>query len=191
MICASVACRLAAIRNTAVRLVSAPQSIRRSPRVFHPVSSMFTTNERLTSCSSRVCGAASASPARWTIASTAPVESSTPNSSRASSVVSRRETRLRIASGTTAAWRLGCRERCALRAANPVQPVLGHPDRDRRQLRDLTPRRLDHVDALRLDELVLAQPAPLGPVLDELVNPPRGKQPPMLALMPLLPAALT
>jgi hypothetical protein len=64
---------------------------------------MLTTGERLISCSRRVCGAASASPARWMIASTAPVESSTPNSSRASSVVSRRETRLRTASVTTAA----------------------------------------------------------------------------------------
>jgi hypothetical protein len=51
--------------------------------------------------------AASASPVRRTIASTVPVESSTPNSSRASSVVSRRETRLRTASVTTAACSLG------------------------------------------------------------------------------------
>jgi hypothetical protein len=107
MICASEACRPAAIRNTAVVRVSAPQSVLRSPPVFHPVSSMFTTGERLSSCSSRVCGAASASPARWTTASTVPVESSTPNSSRASSVVARRETRLRTASVTTAAWSRG------------------------------------------------------------------------------------
>ena len=97
----------AAIRNTAVRRVSAPQSMRRSPPVFQPVSSMLTTGERLISCSSRVCGAASASPARWTIASTVPVETSTPNSSRASSVASRRDTRLRTASVTTAAWSRG------------------------------------------------------------------------------------
>jgi hypothetical protein len=71
--------------------------------------------------------------------------------------------------------RLGCRDRCALRAANPVQPMLGHPDRDRRQLRDLTPRRLNPLDALPLDELVRTRPAPLGPVLDELVNPLRWK----------------
>ena len=106
-------------------------------------------------CSSRVCGAASASPARWMIASTDPVESSTPNSSRASSVVSRRETRLRTASVTTAACSRGPnadrgtrREarprvtRRARRAAHPVQPMLGHPDRDRRQLGDLVPPRL-------------------------------------------------
>jgi hypothetical protein len=53
--------------------------------------------------------------------------------------------------------------------------MLGHPDRDRRQLRDLTPRRLSPVDALPLDELVRTRPAPLGPVLDELVNPLRWK----------------
>ena len=35
-----------------------------------------------------------------------------------------------------------------------------------------------------------ARPAPVGPVLDELVNPLWRKQPPMLALMPMLPATL-
>ncbi len=54
-----------------------------------------------------VYGPASASPARCTIVSTEPVASSTPNSSRASSVVSRRETRLRTVSVTTAACNLG------------------------------------------------------------------------------------
>ena len=62
-------------------------------------------------------------------------------------------------------------DRRALRAADPVQPVLGHPDRDRRQLRHLTPRRLDRIDALHLGELARARPALLGPVLDQLVNP--------------------
>ena len=50
--------------NGAVVGVSAPGSQRRSPRVFQPVSSMLTTADCLSSCSSRVCGAASASPAR-------------------------------------------------------------------------------------------------------------------------------
>ena len=68
---------------------------------------MLTTDAALICCSSRVWGAASASPARWMIASTDPVASSTPNSSRASSVVSRRETRLRTASVTTAACSRG------------------------------------------------------------------------------------
>ena len=49
-------------------------------------------------------------PARWMTLSTDPVESSTPNSSRASSVVSRRETRLRTASVTSAACRRGPNE---------------------------------------------------------------------------------
>ena len=95
------------------------------------------------------------------IASTVPVASSTPNSSRASSVVSRRETRLRTASVTTAACsrgpnadrgaggKLGRRQRRALRAADPVQPMLAHPHRDRRQLGDLMPRRLGRVNTVR------------------------------------------
>jgi hypothetical protein len=49
--------------------------------------------------------------------------------------------------------------------------MLGHPHRDRRQLRDLTTRRLDGIDAIGLDELVRTRPALVGPVLDELVNP--------------------
>jgi hypothetical protein len=71
-----------------------------------------------------------------------------------------------------------------------VQPVLGHPDRDRWQLGDLTPRRLDCIDTLRLGELVRARTAPVRPVLDELVDPFGRKQPPIPALMPLLPATL-
>src|SRR5437763_523742 len=95
------------------------------------------------------------------IASTEPVANSTPNSSRASSLVSRRETRLRTASATTAACSLGpnadratfarefgaCVGRTA-RAADGVQPVLGHADRDRRQLGDLMPPRLHSIDRL-------------------------------------------
>jgi hypothetical protein len=77
-------------RGAAVR---AAQSVRLPPAVFQPVSSMLTTGADLISCSSLVWGAASASPVRCTIASTEPVESSTPNSSRASSVAPRRETR--------------------------------------------------------------------------------------------------
>ena len=63
-ILASEAWRPAAIRKTAVWLVNAPHSVRRPPAVFHPVSSMLTTDAALICCSSRVCGAASASPAR-------------------------------------------------------------------------------------------------------------------------------
>jgi hypothetical protein len=81
--------------------------VRLPPQVFQPVSSMLTAAAVLIRCSSSVYGPASASPARWMIASTEPVESSTPNSSRASSVVSRRETRLRTASVTTAACSRG------------------------------------------------------------------------------------
>ena len=68
---------------------------------------MLTTGADLICCSSRVWGAASAAPVRCTIASTEPVESSTPNSSRASSVVSRRDTRCLTASVTTVACNRG------------------------------------------------------------------------------------
>src|SRR6266511_1244357 len=153
---ASKAWRPAAIRNTALLLVSAPQSVRLPPAVFQPVSSMLTTDAALICCSSRVWGAASASPARWMIASTEPVASSTPNSSRASSVVSRRETRLRPANG--------------------AQPVLGHPDRDRRQLSDLVPPRLRGVDQLLPVEHTRARAAPPRPMLDDLVHPLGRKQ---------------
>jgi hypothetical protein len=78
-----------------------------APAVFQPVSSMLTTDAALICCSSRVCGAASASPARWMIAHYHPVANSTPNSSRASSVVSRRETRFLTASVTIAACSRG------------------------------------------------------------------------------------
>jgi hypothetical protein len=71
-----------------------------------------------------------------------------------------------------------------------VQPVLGHLDRDRWQLGYLTPTRLDGIDALCLGELVRARPAPLGPMLDELVDPVGRKQPPIPALVTGLSAPL-
>jgi hypothetical protein len=54
------------------------------------------------------------------------------------------------------AWKLGPCRGGALRAAHPVQPVLGHADGDRRQLRDLMPPRLRRVNQLRLAEHVRA-----------------------------------
>jgi hypothetical protein len=66
--------------------------------------------------------------------------------------------------------RLGRRHRHALRAADPVQPVLAHPDRDRRQLGELTPRRLGRIETIRLRKLLRTPAAPLGPMLDELVE---------------------
>jgi hypothetical protein len=54
------------------------QSVRLPPQVFQPVSSMLTAAAVLIRCSSSVYGPASASPARWMIASTDPVASSTP-----------------------------------------------------------------------------------------------------------------
>ncbi len=136
--------------------------------------------------------------------STDPVEISTPNSSRASSVVSRRETRLRTASVTTAACsrgpnadrgtslgKLGACPSGALGAADTVQPMLGHTDRDRRQLRDLVAPRLGRVNQLPFAEHVRARPAAIGPMLDELVDLLRRKQPPVPALVTRLTATPT
>src|SRR6266542_3144615 len=130
------------------------------------------------------------------IASTDPVESSTPNSSR-------RELG-RVAAGDTVpdrerhdrrlqprperrprhlAGKLGSRPGGAPRAAHAVQPMLGHDDRGRRQLCDLVPPRLRRVDQVRRAEYVRARPAPLGPMLDDLVDLLGRKQPSMPALV--------
>jgi hypothetical protein len=69
--------------------------------------------------------------------------------------------------------------------------MLGHRDRDRRQLGHLTPNRLGRIETIRPSELVRARPAPLGPMLDDPVDPPGWKQPPIPTLMPILTAPLT
>jgi hypothetical protein len=61
-----------------------------------------------------------ASLVRWQIASTAPVESRIPNSSPASSVMSRREIRLRAVNVTTAACRLGPNAEPPIPSGNPA-----------------------------------------------------------------------
>ena len=87
---------------------STPHSVRRSPAVRQPVSSMLTT----AAAADLVVQAARRAPRAprprsCTMASIEPLESSAPNSSRRSSVVSRRETRLRTARVATAACRRG------------------------------------------------------------------------------------
>ena len=75
--------------------------------VRHPVSSTCTASWSSTrSCRCR-CGPASKAEARWQIASTLPVESVTPNRSRASSEIPRREIRYPAVNVTTAACNLG------------------------------------------------------------------------------------
>src|SRR5204862_7759370 len=86
--------------------------------------------------------------------------------------------------------RVGRCHSCALRAADRVQPMLAHPDRDRRQLSDLPPARLAHSDAFRHRERVRARPAADGPTLDDLVDLLGRKQSPLAALLPLLAAPL-
>jgi hypothetical protein len=68
--------------------------------------------------------------------------------------------------------------------------MLGHSDCDRRQLGHLTPRRPGRIDALAFGERARARPAAVGPMLDDLVDPLGRKQPPVPALVPVLPAPL-
>ena len=68
--------------------------------------------------------------------------------------------------------------------------MLGHSDRDRRQLRQLTPRRPGGIDVLAFAERARARPAAVRPMLDDLLDLLGRKQPPVPALMPLLPARL-
>jgi hypothetical protein len=70
-----------------------------------------------------------------------------------------------------------------------VQPVLGHAHRDQRQLRDLVPPRLRHLNQLRRPEHMRAREAPLRPILDDLVDLIGRKQPPVPTLMAGLTAA--
>jgi hypothetical protein len=71
-----------------------------------------------------------------------------------------------------------------------MQPMLGHPDRDRRQLGDLTPRRLGRIDAICLGELVRTRPAPVGPMLDDLVDLLGREQSAVPAFVSVLPTPL-
>ena len=66
--------------------------------------------------------------------------------------------------------------------------MLAHPDRDRRQLSDLTPARLTHIDTIRHREPMPTRPASDRPPLDDLVDLLGRKQSPLAALVPL-PAA--
>jgi len=68
--------------------------------------------------------------------------------------------------------------------------MLGHPDRDRRQLGDLTPGRLGRIDTIRLGELVRTRPAPVGPMLDDVVDSLGREQSAVPAFMSVLAAPL-
>src|SRR6266545_7271692 len=68
--------------------------------------------------------------------------------------------------------------------------MLGHPDRDRRQLSDLTPGRPGRIDTIRLGEPVRTRPAPVGPMLDELVDLLGREQSAVPAFVSVLPAPL-
>jgi hypothetical protein len=79
--------------------------------------------------------------------------------------------------------KLGTGSSGALRAADTMQSMLAHPDRDLRQLRDLMPPGVSRVDQLRHVEHMRTRPAALGPMLNDLVHPLRWKQPPEAALV--------
>jgi hypothetical protein len=81
--------------------------VRPSAAVNQPVSSTLSTPDASTFATSNWCGSANTAEARWQIASTVPVERRSPNRSRASSDMSRRETRLRAVNVTTAACKPG------------------------------------------------------------------------------------
>ncbi len=65
-----------------------------------------------------------------------------------------------------------------------MQAMLGHGDRDQRQLRNLMALRRGRLDALALAEGTIAAAAPNGPVLDQLVELLERKQPPVPAFVP-------
>ena len=68
--------------------------------------------------------------------------------------------------------------------------MLGHADSDRRQLSDLMTPRLHRINQLRLGEDVRARAAPLGPMVDNLVDLLERQQLPASALMSELAPAL-
>ncbi len=68
--------------------------------------------------------------------------------------------------------------------------MLGHSDHDRRQFGHLTPRRLGDIDALAFGERARARSAAVGPMLNDPVDLLGRKQPPVPALVPVLPAPL-
>ena len=133
------------------------------------------------------------------IASTDPVASSTPNSSRASSVVSRRETRFRTASVTTAACSRGPNAERGTLAGSSARVWVAHSGQQTACSRcSLTRTAIGGNSATwcrdgsaastrsRSSEQVRARPAALRPMLDDLVDLLERKQPPMPALMPRL-----
>lgn len=79
--------------------------------------------------------------------------------------------------------KLGARAGGAGRAAQPVQAMLGHRDREPRQLGDLVALGRRRVDAPVLAEVVRAGSATLGPAVDDLVHPLERKQRPAPALV--------
>jgi hypothetical protein len=75
----------------------------------------------------------------------------------------------------------------AARAAHTLAAMLDDTDRDHGQLFDLMARGLAHRQPARLAEHMAAVAAP-RPVIDELIDRPRGKQRPAVTLMPRLAA---
>ena len=91
------------IRNAAARAVQAPQSQRRLPACFQPVSSTLTTEAVRIASRSSAYGWVSAALVRWQSASTAPTEIGQPKRSAQSAATSRRLIRFLTESAATAA----------------------------------------------------------------------------------------
>jgi hypothetical protein len=107
----------------------------------------------------------------------------TPNSSQSSSLMSRREIRLRAVNATTARLQPRPKRRLANdperrsgpfpapRATQPLSAMLGVHDRDRRQLGDLmTPRPVTR-NLLAIGELPPASPTLIGVMVNDLLHP--------------------
>ena len=151
----------------------------------------------------RGVGSASASPVRCTIASTVPVDRSTPNSSLTSSTRSRLETRLRTESVATAASSRGPNAPAGTPAGSSARVIWPQPGQQTRWSRcsvtttliggssaDLMTRRLTDRHPLLLAEHVTAA-APRRPMLNELVDTLERLEPSTMAGMTRLPARPT
>jgi hypothetical protein len=176
-------------------------SARESPALRQPVSS--TCSASWPRSQSRNCsyGLASRSAACWQIASTLPLDSPTPNISRANSLAARREIRLRAVNVTIAASnrgpnaedptpsatqavvsarQSGQRSRCVRCSTNSTA--------DRRQLGDLVAPEPAAGPLLMLAELMPAAATRLRVVRDDLIDLILACQPTARSTMAFLPA---
>ncbi len=166
--------RSGAIRSSAWVELKAPQRVRLPPRSRQPVSSTLTAPAACIWVLSAAYGSASASPVRCTIASTVPVDRSTRRTSspdgtrpdhacrhavtRTEGVATPASNHRKTLPARTTGRELGPSDLAAARAADPLEPMLGHNHADRQQLRNLMTRRLTSRHPLLLMKHVQPQP---------------------------------